>query len=417
MKRRLFARLALFVWIFIIAASLLPTHAFAAGRYIIADDGYFTEEELTELNNIAQTIYDETGIECFFAGTDADPDIIDYADTLLDSSMQGENGMIFAITDSSWYYTAMGDRAGYLSDSEIDEIWAEMTAENNYSYYDSVKDYFQYINSRMYAALGVTANLSSYGIYNGNAIPDSRLKPLLVDEAGILTSDEYNQLLAKLEEVSERQQLDVAVVTVRSLSGRNITDFTDDYYDYNGYGQGANRSGIMLLLAMNEREDHLTTTGDAMTYFSQEGLDALRENIEQNYLTNNDWYNGFYNYADLCEKYVTKYHETGEPYVLKTTITDVLPGALLAAVGGGFIPAFGVRKGMKNQLKSVKKAYGAEKYATDNGVQLYSQNDVFLFRNVTKTRHIEESRSSGGGGGGFHVSSSGSSHGGSSGHF
>ena len=417
MKKRLFARLALFVWIFIIAASLLPTQAFAAGRYIIADDGYFTEDELTELNNIAQTIYDETGIECFFAGTDADPDIINYADTLLDSSMQGENGMIFAITDSSWYYTAMGDRAGYLSDSEIDEIWAEMTAEDNYSYYDSVKDYFQYINSRMYAALGVTANLSSYGIYNGSAIPDSRLKPLLVDDAGILSSGEYSQLLAKLEEISARLQIDVAVVTIRTLGGQNLVNYTDDYYDYNGYGQGASRSGILLLLVMDVRRDHVTTTGDCERIFSYDGLDSLMTDVEQNYFASDEWYDGFMRYAELCDTFVTKYDETGEPYVLKTTIKDVLPGALLAAVGGGFIPALGVRKGMKNKLKSVRKAYGAERYATDQGVQLYSQNDVFLFRNVTKTRHIEESRGSGGGGGGSHISSSGSSHGGRSGSF
>ncbi|MCR5264606.1 MAG: TPM domain-containing protein [Clostridiales bacterium] len=418
MKRKTFARLAVILWSLLIAVSLLPLPSFADGGFIITDDGFFTEDEINELNGIAQTIYDQTGIECFFAVTNSDPDIIDYADTLLDSSMRGENGMIMAVTDSSWYYVAMGDKAGYLSEDEIDALWDEMASDDNATYYDAVRDYFAYINLKMYPAIGVTANLSDYGIYNGSAIPDSRLKPLLVDNAGLLSSSEYNSLLAKLEEISSRQGVDVAVVTVPSLGDQGLVNFTDDFYDYNGYGQGSDRTGILLLLAMDVRKDHVTTTGRCEQIFSYDGLDSLMVDVEQNHFANDEWYDGFVRFADHCDTFITKYNETGEPYVYKTTIKDVLPGALLAAVGGGFLPALGVRKGMKNKMKSVRKAYGAERYSSNNGVQLYNQNDVFLFRNVSKTRHIEEDRGSGGGGGSHtHISSSGSSHGGRSGSF
>ena len=418
MKKRAFVRVSVILWTLLIVFSLLQTTVFAENRYIIADDGFFTEEEYNELNSIAQTIYDQTGIECYFSVTNSDPDIVEYSDTLLDASLQGSDGMIMSITDSSWYYVSMGSKAGFLSEDEIDELWAEMTSDGNATYYSAVKDYFSYINLKMISALGITANLSDYGIYNGAAIPDSRQKPLLVDNAGILSQSEYTSLLSKLEEISERQEVDVAVVTIPSLNGQGLVNYADDFYDYNGYGQGADRTGILLLMVMDVRKDHVTTTGQCERMFSYDGLDSLMVDVEQNYFANDDWYGGFERFADHCDTFITKYKETGEPYVYKTTIKDVLPGALLAAVGGGFIPALGVRKGMKNKLKSVRKAYGAEKYASKDGVQLYRQSDAFLFRNVTKTRHIEESRSSGGGGGGgSHFGSSGTSHGGRSGGF
>ena len=64
--------------------------------------------------------------------------------------------------------------------------------------------------------------------------------PRVVDEADLLTDTEESELLAQVDEISERQQVDVAVVTVNSLEGKDIQDYTADYYDYNGYGMGEN---------------------------------------------------------------------------------------------------------------------------------------------------------------------------------
>ena len=48
-------------------------------------------------------------------------------------------------------------------------------------------------------------------------IPTERQKPLLVDEAGLLSEEESSTLINKLEEISQRQENEVAVVTVNSL--------------------------------------------------------------------------------------------------------------------------------------------------------------------------------------------------------
>ena len=50
-----------------------------------------------------------------------------------------------------------------------------------------------------------------------NVIPETRQLPRLVDRADLLSELEEEELEARLDEISERQQADVVVVTVNSL--------------------------------------------------------------------------------------------------------------------------------------------------------------------------------------------------------
>ena len=67
-------------------------------------------------------------------------------------------------------------------------------------------------------------------------IPDERLGPRLADQEELLTTEEQEELLARLDEISERQQCDVVIVTVASIEGKTATEYADDYFDYQGYG-------------------------------------------------------------------------------------------------------------------------------------------------------------------------------------
>ena len=85
------------------------------------------------------------------------------------------------------------------------------------------------------------------------ALPVSAVYPRLVDEADLLTDTQYNDLQSLLEEVSNRQRLDVVIVTVNSLGGKSPMQFADDYYDSHNYGFGADRDGVLLLVSMEDR--------------------------------------------------------------------------------------------------------------------------------------------------------------------
>ena len=78
------------------------------------------------------------------------------------------------------------------------------------------------------------------------AIPEERQKPLLVDDAGLLTEEESSALLNKLEDISQKYENEVGIVTVNSLEGKTAEAYADDYYDYNGYGYGENDVGTKI---------------------------------------------------------------------------------------------------------------------------------------------------------------------------
>ena len=102
-------------------------------------------------------------------------------------------------------------------------------------------------------------------------LPDQRLKPRLTDDADLLTSSEEKQLLAKLDEISERQEMDVVVVTTDSLEGKTAEAYADDFFDYNGFGYGPMGSGVLLLVSMEDRDWAISTSGDGIEAFTDAG--------------------------------------------------------------------------------------------------------------------------------------------------
>lgn len=56
--------------------------------------------------------------------------------------------------------------------------------------------------------------------------------PHLIDNADLLTGEEESNLLAKLDEISDRLSVDVAVVTEDSIGDKTPREYADDFYDY-----------------------------------------------------------------------------------------------------------------------------------------------------------------------------------------
>ena len=134
-----------------------------------------------------------------------------------------------------------------------------------------------------------------------NVIPETRQLPRLVDRADLLSELEEEELEARLDEISERQQADVVVVTVNSLDGKSAQDYADDFYDYNGYGIGTDKSGILLLVSMEARDWHITTTGFGIRAITDAGLDYISDQFLP-YLSDGEYLDAFETYANLCDE-------------------------------------------------------------------------------------------------------------------
>lgn len=254
-----------------------------------------------------------------------------------------------------------------------------------------------------------------------SGIPSSAADlPRLVDQADLLTDSEESDLSDRLDEISERHQFDVVVVTVDSLEGETAVVYADDFYDYNGYGFGDERDGILLLISMEERDWCISTTGYGITAFTDAGQAYISERFVTD-LSVGDYAEAFTNFAVLCDAFITQ-ADTGEPYDV-----DHLPQEpfdlvwnLAVALIIAFVISLIVTGIMRGQLKTVHSQSEADNYIKQGSMHLTRKNDLYLYRHVDRRKKAENNssnRSGNPGGSQTHKSSSGTTHGGSSGKF
>lgn len=237
--------------------------------------------------------------------------------------------------------------------------------------------------------------------------------PRLVDQADILTDEEEQKLTGTLDEISERQQLDVDIVTVYSLGGKTSEEYADDFYDYNGYGMGEDNSGIILLIGMEERDWAISTCGDGIPYFTDAGQEYMVEKFRP-YLSDGEYYDAFSCFAQLCDSFIEQ-ARTGEPYDVGHMPKEKMsPLMILGNMGIGIFLVLMVALWKKSRLRSVRRQVTASAYLRDGSLRITARQDMFINKTVT-CRVIESSSSSGGSS--THTGSSGTSHGGSSGKF
>lgn len=234
----------------------------------------------------------------------------------------------------------------------------------------------------------------------------------VVDDALLLSYDEFKDLSMILDEISERQQFDVVVHTTNDTDGLYIRDYADDFFDYNGYGYGSNYDGCVLVIDMSQRDWWISTCGYGINALTDAGIDYIGDKIESD-LSNGYYYDAFVAYAELCDDYVTqarngRAYDSGnlpkEPYNWAFGIF----GSLVA----GFVIALIVVLVMKSKLKSVRRQPAAKDYVVAGSMNVTTSRDIFLYRNISRRAKPKESSGSS-----THTSSSGRSHGGGGGSF
>lgn len=246
-------------------------------------------------------------------------------------------------------------------------------------------------------------------------IPEERDLPRLVDDADLLSDSEEEELLGDLDEISERQKFDVAVVTVNSLEGKTAEEYADDFYDYHGYGFGADHDGILLLVSMEARDWHITTTGYGITAFTDAGIEYISDQFLP-YLSDGEYFQAFEMYAGLCDEFVTE-AVNGEAYdsdSLPKGDFPVLEYLGIALIAGVILSAL-IVVGMRSSLKSVRRQNAAANYVRQGSMAVTGQYDRFLYMHTSKKPRPKPSESSSGSS--THVSSSGTTHGGGGGKF
>ena len=236
----------------------------------------------------------------------------------------------------------------------------------------------------------------------------------LMDNADLLTDSEETSLLSQLDNISEKQEMDIVVVTTDNLEGYTPQEYADNVFDYCGYGIGDNRDGLLLLVSIEDNDWHISTSGYAITAFTDAGREYMSEQFLP-YLSDGEYYKAFSTYADLCDQFITQ-AKTDEPYDVGNLPKEPFKiwFNVLIALGIGFVFAIIVVLYMKSKLKSVRFQPAATSYVRNGSMNITQSGDFFLYSHLDRRARPKDNDS---GGSSTHTSSSGSTHGGGGGKF
>ena len=256
-------------------------------------------------------------------------------------------------------------------------------------------------------------SLMPLSVFGKSTNSSERKLPRFVDNAGLLSEDEADNLTEKLNEISKRQNLDVVIITVDSLEGHTATEVADDTFDYNGFGMGNKLDGILFLISMEERDWAISTHGYGIDVFTDAGQKYMTDNFME-YISDGDYYKGFEKFADLSDQFITQ-AKTDAPYETNNLPKKPVSPILIIGISilGGAIVALIITGVMRGKLTSVSRQRMAGNYIVNTVMQPDANMDLYLYSVVTKTARPKENE----GGSSTHSSSSGSTHGGSSGSF
>ena len=219
----------------------------------------------------------------------------------------------------------------------------------------------------------------------------------VTDEAGIFSEQEWSELEARAEEISQKYKCGVYIIVV--------DDFTDYVYDETVYeaaktfyqeyslGYGEEKSGELLLLSMEERDYTLIAYGYGNTAFTDYGKDKLADAFLDDF-GDDEWYNGFSDYLEKSDSMLQS-ARAGHPLDVDSNPLIRLAGigiSLLVGCVAAFVIAVGVSDRM---MKSVSAKTEAGAYLTAGSVEITGREDHFTHTTETRTK-IERSSSSGG---------------------
>lgn len=208
------------------------------------------------------------------------------------------------------------------------------------------------------------------------------------DSAMLLNKSEIRRLEDQAEEITEEYSIDIVIVTVDTLGDKYASYYAERYYDENSFDM----DGILLLIAMEEREWYILTNGKCDEVFSSRNLDRLEEAMLDD-LSDGDYYRAFSAYLEEVSKCMRNAGRVDTESNIQWGISLIV-GAVVAAV---------VVLIMLSQMKTAKPQSHAIGYIRDDTYRITEQRDMFLYSRITKTPKPQNNGSSGhrsGGGGG-----------------
>ena len=226
----------------------------------------------------------------------------------------------------------------------------------------------------------------------------------VVDEASVLTDSEWLELVTRADAISEKHKCDVAIVAIDYFTDNDPVEAWAEFaFEECDYGWGADKSGILFFISVDDREMTLLAHGYGNVAFTDYGKDIMNDNFIVPLLRDDKFYEAFSVYLDKADEFLALARggtpfdiDTDEEY-LAAEAKKAFRGKLALAIILPLIISLIVCSVWRGQMKTARKAREADNYIPAGGFNLSRQEDTFLYTTQTRIKR-EKSESSGGSG-------------------
>ena len=106
--------------------------------------------------------------------------------------------------------------------------------------------------------------------------------------ADLFTDEEEKQLSEQAQVLSDTMKMEAVIVTTEENSD-SAQVFADGFYMEGGFGTGSDRSGILFLIDMDNRELYISTNGQMIRYMTDSRINEVLDDV-YNYAADADYY-------------------------------------------------------------------------------------------------------------------------------
>ena len=202
--------------------------------------------------------------------------------------------------------------------------------------------------------------------------------PSIMDNAKLLSNGDKAKVERVLQQVENKYNVRVGVVTVKSIGTKKPGDFANELID-KAYNNGPN-GNMVLLQVVDQRKWSVSTDKKLKSaVVGNEGVEYMSKAFVP-YLKTNDYAGAYTVYATKAGELLNYYQKNGKGWKPEKGVPLM---ALLGARVAGVARAYLYRGSLLSSMSNVRQQVEANAYLNNESFNLLVTNDTYMYTNVS----------------------------------
>ncbi len=223
--------------------------------------------------------------------------------------------------------------------------------------------------------------------------------PRVVDDAGILTDEQFEELEEQVERICDEYDFSYVIFIDNDTHGLSKEVYSADFLYYGGYGIGDDYSAVCFFLSLEpgNRGWRTTSIGSYQSIFTSDVTEMIDEIVDSD-MHEGNYYKAIKRQANYIEENLERGKSKGKSvyetkFKVKSKFRGFLGWPLIVGIIISLVIMAMVIEEMKKKMR-VETAVNANEYLAKGSLNIRNKNVRLIYTTITRR---EKEKSSGGG--------------------